>query len=251
MKRSTVGVLFFVSGVFLLFIFAFTLPFATEGQPSLLAQVSGYALAIIPIALILHGLLYMTYSLDTPWLLCVGAATAILGFLIVFLTRPDILAEGPRFLPLAALVLSNTLRVICAASLALALARYVLSPGIALLIAGVATASDIFSVFAGPTKALLQWDSPALDFLLLIFPVFGTSLGFGLGLSDFVFLALFAYVSYLLNLHYYPTLAFGGLAVVIALSAGLLLQRPLPALPFISLSFVLVNALPFYSRLAK
>lgn len=245
------GVLSLASGAFLLFVFAFTLPFAAEDQPSLLTQISDYALAIIPIALVLHGLLDLTGILDTPRLLCLGTATAVLGFLIAFPARPDVLAEGPRILPLAALVLSNTLRVISAATLALALARYVASPSIALLIAGVATASDIFSVFAGPTKALLQQDSPVLDFLLLLFPGFGTSLGFGLGLSDFIFLAFFAYVSHLLNLRYYLTLAFGGLAAIIALSASLLLQYPLPALPFISLSFVLVNALPIYLRLNR
>lgn len=244
--------MFLASGALLLFLIAFTLPFATEGQPSLLAQVSGYVLAITPIAIILHGLLRVGDSLDTSWLLCLGAATAVLGLLVTVLpARPDILATGPRFFPLAALVLSNTLRIISAGSLALALARYVLSPGIALVIACVATASDILSVFAGLTKALLQEDSPALDFLILIFPVSGAPLGFGLGLSDFVFLALFAYVSYLLNLRYYPTLTLGGFAAIIALSSGLLLQRSLPALPFISLSFVLVNALPIYRILLK
>jgi hypothetical protein len=69
-----------------------------------------------------------------------------------------------------------------------------------MLIVAVATASDLFSVLAGPTRTLVEEDSPALDLLLLVFPIFGSALGFGLGVSDFIFLALFAAASRFLNL---------------------------------------------------
>jgi hypothetical protein len=88
---------------------------------------------------------------------------------------------------------------------------------------------------------MVEEDSPVLDFLLLVFPTFGSPLGFGLGVSDFIFLALFAAASRFLNLRYLATLLGLCLATFLAVTAGLLLERPLPALPFIAIAFVLVN----------
>jgi hypothetical protein len=111
---------------------------------------------------------------------------------------------------------------------------------VVLLIVAVATVSDLFSVFAGPTRTLVEEDSPVLVLLLLVFPTFGSALGFGLGASDFVFLALFAAASRFLDLRYPATLLCTCFATFLAVTAGLLLERPLPALPFVA--FVLVNA---------
>jgi hypothetical protein len=113
---------------------------------------------------------------------------------------------------------------------------------VVLLIVAVATVSDLFSVFAGPTKALVEEGSPVLDLLLVVFPTFGSALGFGLGVSDFVFLALFAAASGFLDLRYLATLLCTCFATFLAVTAGLLLERPLPVLPFIAIAFVLVNA---------
>ncbi len=77
-------------------------------------------------------------------------------------------------------------------------------------------------------------------------------MGFALGLADFIFLALFAALARRLEvLRPLPTLAFGCAAVLLAMLAGLLLIRPLTALPFIALSFVLANAEPLYEALSK
>ena len=72
--------------------------------------------------------------------------------------------------------------------------------------AAVATAADdLFSVLAGPTKALVEEGSPALDFLLVIFPTFGQPLGFALGVANFFFLVLFAAVARYLSLRPLPS----------------------------------------------
>lgn len=214
-----------------------------DGIPERLA---GYVLAIIPVALILHAFFVLARGLTTARLLLVGAATAALSMPAILASKPEALAGDPGPTVLAALSLADLLRVLAAASLGLVLARYVSSPGVALLIAALAAASDLFSVFAGPTKALLEGESPALDFLLLIFPTLGQPLGFGLGLSDFIFLALFGYSSYLLKLRYRTTLACCCGAILLSLATGLLIQRPLPVLPFIALAFVLANAAPIF-----
>ncbi len=138
-----------------------------------------------------------------------------------------------------------------AASVGISLARHVGSVGVALLIVAVATASDLFSVFAGPTRTLVEEDSSVLDLLLLVFPTFGSILGFGLGVSDFIFLALFAAASRFLNLRYPATLLCICSGTCLAVTAGLLLERPLPVLPFIALAFVLVNADLILTSLAR
>jgi hypothetical protein len=232
-------------------VFVVLAPFAGSGAPSYATLVGAYACAIAPIGLLLHGFFASAARLATPQLLALGASAAILGVLATLPSRPDALAGDERLLPLAFLSLSDTLRVLAAASLGLALARQVTSPEIALLLAVVAAASDLFSVFAGPTRVLVERGSPALDFLVLAFPAFGNSLGFGLGVSDFFFLAFFAAASRSLGLRYPLTLLFGCAATLLATTAGLLLERPLPALPFISVSFILANADRIYASLRE
>jgi hypothetical protein len=78
--------------------------------------------------------------------------------------------------------------------------------------------------------------------LPLVFPTFGSPLGFGLGLSDFISFALFAAAGHSLDLRYAATLLRASCAAFLAVTAGLLLERPLPALPFIAIAFVLGNA---------
>ncbi len=135
----------------------------------------------------------------------------------------------------------------------LALARRVTSPGIALLIDGVATAADLYSFLAGPTQTLVEGGpdgGPTLfGYLLVWFPTFGFSLGFALGISDFIFLALFAAMSGYLRLrHPLPTLVLGCVAVLVAILTGLLLET---ALPFIALSFLFANVTPLYRSFAN
>lgn len=230
------------SGFAALALVTLVLPALGDGGFSPARQVSAYVLVLVSVGLIFHGLLSLWEDLPTPAMLLLGAVVTVLGLPAAFLSRPEALAEEPEILPLLVLLLADTFRLTASVALAYGLARHVTSAGVALLIAGVATASDLFSVFAGPTRALVRKDSPALDFLLLIFPTFGQSAGFALGISDFIFLALFAATSRLLNLRYPLTLAAGLAATLLAMVCGLILGRPLPALPFISTSFVAVNA---------
>jgi len=227
------------------------LPVLGQGGFSLWAQISVYVFTLACVGLFFHGLLSLWEDLPTPAMLALGAAAAVPGMLAAYFSRPEILAEGAGALTLLALLLANICRLLAACAIACALARHITSAGVALLIAGVATFSDLFSVFAGPTRTLVREDSPALDFLLLIFPTFGQPAGFALGISDFIFLALFAATAHLLGLRYLLTLAAGFTATLLAMICGLILERPLPALPFIALSFVLVNITPLLSTLRK
>ena len=213
---------------------------ATELHPAV--RILAYALVLVPVALLLHGSIAASRNYTTSRLIVLGAVSAVVGLLSALVARPEYLADGAGFLDLLALYVANLARIIAAACIGISLARYITSVGTVLIVVVVAIASDIFSVFAGPTEALVRANSPLLDFLLIVFPTFGSPLGFGLGLSDFIFLALFAAAGRFLNLRYAATLLGVCAAAFLAVTAGLLLERPLPALPFIAIAFVLSNA---------
>lgn len=214
-------------------------------------RIAAYALIFVPVALLLHGTIVASRDIATPRLLLLGAASAAIGFLSAPLASPEALADGPGLLLLLALCVSDLARILAAACVGISLARYITSVGTVLIVVVAAIAADIFSVFAGPTGALVRTNSPLLDFLILVFPTFGSPLGFGLGLSDFIFLTLFAATARSLDLRYTATLLAVCTAAFLAVTAGLLLARPLPALPFIAIAFVLGNAdlmLAFFVR---
>lgn len=233
------------------------LPILGEGDHVPFAALAlSYVLVVVPAGALVSGLLSLAARLPTPEVLLLGVSAALLGVAAAYLGgRPEDLIRGPAPLPLALLFLADGLRISAACALALALARHVNSVGVAFLLAAAGAGADLFSVLAGPTKALLREGSPALDFLLVIFPTFGQPLGFALGVADFVFLALFAAVARRLSLRPLTTLVAGCMATLSAMLIGLLAATPLPALPFISLSFALANAdlalKTLASRLAK
>ena len=220
----------------------FLLPLVSTPEPPRSARIAAYVLVLTTVILLLHGFLLAARSYATSRLLALGVVAAALGGLLALLTRLGDLENSSRALLPFALSLANLFRILAAASVGISLARRVRSVGVMLLIVAAATASDLFSVFAGPTKTLVEEDSPVLYLLLLIFPTFGSTLGFGLGVSDFIFLSLFAAASRFLNLRYLATLICICLATLLAVTAGLLFERPLPALPFIVIAFLLANA---------
>jgi hypothetical protein len=205
-------------------------------------RISAYALIFAPVALLLHGSIVASEGFATSRLLLFGAVSAAIGLLSAPLARPEVLADGPGFLVLLALCVADLARILAAACVGISLARYITSVRTVLVVVVAAIAADVLSVFAGPTEALVRTNSPLLDFLLLVFPTFGSPLGFGLGLSDFIFLTLFAAAARSLDLRYAATLLGVCAAAFLAVTVGLLLARPLPALPFIAVTFVVANA---------
>jgi hypothetical protein len=246
------GLTYSLVGAATLVALIFLLPLVDTMPESILAaRIVAYALVLVPIALLLHGFFVAAGGYTTSRLLALSATSAALGLSLAFLASPEDLESGSGVLVLFALCVANLSRILAAACLGIALARYITSVGVVLIIVLAAIVSDLFSVFVGPTRVLVQEDSPILDGLLLVFPTFGSALGFGLGVSDFIFLALFAAAGRFLNLRYAATLLGVCFAAFLAVTAGLLLQRPLPALPFIALAFVLVNADLIVSSVTK
>src|SRR3712207_3421474 len=125
----------------------FLLPPIHTLEPHRTARVVAYALVLVPVASSLHGFLFAARGYATSRLLALGAAAAAIGALFALLARPENLETNPGFLLLFALSLANFFRVLAAATLGVSLARYVDSVSVVLLIAAVAIASDLFSVF--------------------------------------------------------------------------------------------------------
>jgi hypothetical protein len=249
---STRGLSYSLVGAASLVALIFLLPLVDAMPESFFAaRIVAYALVLVPISLLLHGFFVAAGGYETSRLLAFGAVCAAFGLASAFLASREDLTSGSGILVLLALSFADLSRILAAACVGIVLARYISSVGVVLIIVFAAVASDLFSVFAGPTRVLVQGDSPVLDGLLLVFPTFGSALGFGLGVSDFIFLALFAAASRFLDLRYAATLLGICFAAFLAVTAGLLLQRPLPALPFIAVAFVLVNADLIVASLAK
>jgi hypothetical protein len=234
--------LYLVSGATALGALTLVMPLAGMAEPSAAAWIGAYALVLACVATLLHGLSLAVRGLSTSGLLALGAGAAASGIVFALLSRPQDLENGTGLPISLALVLANLSRIVAAGCLGISLARFVSSVGVVLLIVAVVVASDLLSVFAGPTKAFVEEESPVLDFLVLVFPTFGSILGFGLGVSDFVFIALFAAASRFLNLRYAATLVCLIFSTFLALTTGLLLGRPLPAVPFVAMAFLLANA---------
>jgi hypothetical protein len=246
------GLTYSLVGAAILVGLIFLLPLVDTMPESIFAaRITAYALVLVPISLLLHGFFVAAGDYATSRLLALGAVSAALGISTAFLSRPEDLESSSEVFVLLALSVADLSRILAATCVGIALARYITSVGVVLIIVLAAIASDLFSVFAGPTRVLVQEDSPVLDGLLLIFPTFGSALGFGLGVSDFIFLALFAAASRFLDLRYAATLLGVCFAAFLAVTAGLLLQRPLPALPFIAVAFLLVNADLIVTSLVK
>ena len=182
---------------------------------------------------------------ERPYLLL--GATALVALTI--LLPPAGTLELPRTARVAAyaLVLISVVPLLHGFILA---ARGYTTPRLLALGAAGAALGALFALLARPEDLeggsgfLLSFALSLANLLrILAAASVGISLArYGLGVSDFVFLALFAAASRFLDLRYPATLLCTCFATFLAVTAGLLLERPLPALPFIAIAFVLVNA---------
>jgi hypothetical protein len=111
------------------------------------------------------------------------------------------------------------------------------------IVAAIIPVVDSYSVFAGPTKAITTHHENVYFAMSIAFPVPGHLGAANLGLPDLLFFAVFLAASARFGLRPFWTWlamvgSFGG---TIALAVGLSLNG-LPALPFLSLAFLVANA---------
>lgn len=145
--------------------------------------------------------------------------------------------EAPR---LALVALANLGLLVAATSLGLLVARGLRRPNYLVMAAVVGAVTDIFSVYAGPSKQMLG--SEAFPYMSYQWGIIGQGgINPCVGAGDFVFLALYFYGARRFGLDDRKTL----IAMIIAFTLGYpaLVLRPggIPALPFMSAMLLAVH----------
>jgi hypothetical protein len=190
------------------------------------AGLAGFVLGLLPLAVLAAALLLSAFS--TGGLVVMLTAGLLLGLLLS--------AAGYFFL-------ASAFKALAALALGLLLGREVLKAWWLALAAALAFLVDIWSVFAGPTRAVVERAPQALDYLVVHFPGLGIDgPAAGLGMSDFVFLGLLSGGAATTGLRPRATLAAGLASFVLTFLLALASGRPLPALPLLCLAFLAVNA---------
>lgn len=154
-------------------------------------------------------------------------------------------------LPLGALLtwlellpLANVAKVAAAAVLGLWVAENLERASWVVLVALVSAAVDIVSVYAGPTKALLEEGPRAVGYFTVALTVFGYSATEGytaLGISDVVFFSLYLGAARRFGLRPVASAAAMVVSLVLTVAAATYWEA-LPALPLLSVAFLAVNA---------
>jgi hypothetical protein len=186
----------------------------------------GFALGLLPVVLLAWAVASGSMSTRAVGVL---AAVGIVGAL-----------------PLSAagwLVAAASFKVVFAAGVGRLLGFQVGEPLWLAVVAVVALLADAWSVFAGPTRAVVEGAPGVLDYLLVHFPLLGRpGTGMGLGMSDVIFLSLFAAGSARAGLR--PRAGFAAMAcsLLLTVAVALLWKPAIPALPFLSLAFLAANA---------
>jgi hypothetical protein len=113
------------------------------------------------------------------------------------------------------------------------------------LVAAIVPWVDTFSVFKGPTNVIVKHHNSVFDHLSFAFPVPGQDATANLGIPDLVFFALFlgASVRWALRPFWTWLLMVASFGVTITLAVWLNIGglHGLPALPFLSLAFLVAN----------
>ncbi len=137
---------------------------------------------------------------------------------------------------------ANVFEAMLAAAIGLLFAHALRAPPIVVAVPFFVAALDIWSVASGPTESLLAGGTASADPLSFDLPAWGDMGSAGhLGVSDAVFLAMFAAWAWHHDLRRGATVVGLTLGVLASLGLGLALDEAIPALPLIAAGFVLPN----------
>ena len=192
----------------------------------------GFALGLLPVLFI-------------AWTLVRGLLpAALLGALVVGgLVVSSLLSQQGLFLT------AVPFKVILAAGGGVLLGRQVAEAWWLAAVAAVAIVADIWSVFAGPTKVVVEKAPLMLDYLLIHFPLLGSSgAGMGLGISDVVFLSLFTAGSACAGLRPVAGFVAMGVSFLVTVMVALAWKPAIPALPLLAVAFLVVNMGPLVEK---
>jgi hypothetical protein len=137
---------------------------------------------------------------------------------------------------------ANVVEAFLAGAVGLLFARWLATPPIAVAVPLFVAAIDVWSVASGPSSRLLAGGTGRVDPLSFDLPAWGDSGSAGhLGLSDALFLSMFAAWAWRNGFRRAPTLVGMALGLVASLVLAVTLDRAIPALPLIAAGYLLPN----------
>lgn len=144
--------------------------------------------------------------------------------------------------------LESLAKVVFATAAGLWIGLLLSSVGQILVIAVLIILVDFYSVFAGPTRKMVESGGPWLDYLTIKLPVFGAPAASMIGLSDIIFFSIFVCCTLTYRLRRAATALAMTASFIVTMVAGISLDTGVPALPLLSLSFLAANADILYRR---
>lgn len=137
---------------------------------------------------------------------------------------------------------ANVFEALLAAAIGLLFARLLNAGVIAIAVPAFVALVDVWSVAAGPSAKLLAGGTSASDPLSFDLPAWGGLGSAGhVGLSDAVFLAMFAAWAWAHGFRRGATIAGLICGLIAALVLGVILDRAIPALPLLAAGYLLPN----------
>jgi hypothetical protein len=136
---------------------------------------------------------------------------------------------------------ANVAEAMLAAAVGLLFARFLSSAAVAILVPLFVGTIDVWSVASGPTSRLLAADAKASDPLSFDLPAWGGGSAGQLGVSDAVFLSMFAAWACHFGFRRGATIAGLALGLIASLVLSIVLDRAIPALPLIAIGYLLPN----------
>lgn len=203
-------------------------------EPRTWGQIVGLALISFPLAALVVAAL-LPFASSSPKALAFGAAggAAVAGLLI---------AAGLPGTP------ATLAKLVAAALAGFALAVLLRTPVELAAIAVLVAAVDALSVAAGPTHVIVEHHTDVLDTFTLAFHPLGTFGAAQIGVSDFVFFALFVAAAGRMGLRRWATWAAMTASLGVTAAISYATDATLPALPLLSLGLLLANADLLWSR---
>lgn len=221
MVRGPSTVLVLPGAAFAYFLLAPLLPALPPGATTVLV---GGSVGILGVAAATLALLPARGTVAGPLLVALGAGLVVAGLNVAGVEAG-----------------ANAFEALLAGAAGLLLARVLGAPAVAVAVPVFVAVIDLYSVLTGPARRLLDSGGSAVDALSFALPAWGGGLAGRLGVSDAVFLAMFAAWAWRFGLRRRATIAVmvGGLVAALVLSVAL--DTAIPALPLLVAGYLLPN----------
>ncbi|HEX8158006.1 MAG TPA: hypothetical protein VF526_11535 [Solirubrobacteraceae bacterium] len=207
---------------FAYFLAAPALPALGAGDPTVL--VAG-GIGLLMVAASTLALLPARETLIGPLLIVLGS-----GLLVAALNSASVGAGA------------NVFEAFLAGCAGLLFARWLAAPIVAVAVPLFVAAIDVWSVASGPSSRLLAGGTDSVDALSFDLPAWGHMGSAGhLGLSDALFVSMFAAWAWRYDLRRWWTLGGITLGLIGSLVLGVALDRAIPAIPLIAAGYLLAN----------